>query len=207
MESNEQSITNSDPRHYPVWKYIWNIIAGGLLLLLFEYLFLEYFYYIPRTMEYWDWQLTDFSFINIGFIVVNILVAVSIIFIPAWSETKSLKTVTLALGSCFLSILLLPLPIYISTKFNRQPPGNYPINDVYAVIVPEIAQLILILSCLSLILSVIGLVWIKIDYRKGNLLDPKAGDAKRLSQLALVASVLNIISQCGILIFIQLPLM
>lgn len=159
MESSKQPITSSNQGRYQVWKYLWRVILGGLVLLSFESLIGTF---DPQNIYYSN---INFIFIFLGYLGINLLVSRIVIGLDAWREIKSLKTATLALGSFILSVL-----IAISSNI-------FPL------------YLIIPCSLNSLILSIIGLVLGNTDKRKGNLPNTKAGVLIKLNMIALVGSI------------------
>jgi len=188
MESEKQAETKASPRRYPIWKYLWRIVLGELVLLSLEYFFIK-----PPTSESWP---NNTIYICLGFLFINLLVALIIVFIPAWEGPKSLKIVTLALGSCLLPLLPWVLQIYYFLNLKYPAINFYGPGDIHIIRVGNLIWLLIILSILPLVLSIIGLIWVNEENRRGNLLNPKAGEATSLCQIALAVSLIIIISQC-----------
>lgn len=172
----------SHPSGYPVWKYLWRIILGGLMLFSIEYFVFRHYIYGIYLGSMNSGNINSYYWMLAGILVVNLLVEMFIIFFPAWQEPKSLKSATLALGSCLLAI---PLTIFSFHNFD---------NSLLTLLFP--------LSFHSLILSVIGVIWSYSEIRKGNLLNPKAKVANNLSWIALVVSFLCLIPVVCLLSFI-----
>jgi hypothetical protein len=207
MESEKQPETNSDPSHYPVWKYLWRIVLGELVLLSLElYFFIRSHIFNPIVLQNLDQIIIFFIWCLFGFLFLNLLIAMFVISLPAWQERKSLKTAILALGSCllaylpfflallaFLTIFIIGQLIPSSMADHSSAPSNTSTSFNWPLAIFILQFMLLVLS---MILSGIGLVWGLADDRKGNLLNIRAGVAAKFSRDALVLSVLLMIPTC-----------
>lgn len=180
MESDEQLLMNSNSGRFLAWKHLWRIVLGGLALLS-----LEGYFYIRADIIRYLVNPASFFRILLGFVFVNLIVTLFIIFISPWREPKSLKTAILALDSC--SLPFLPLVIVIFSLIDQTLVTDNVIS-IMLIFIPS-------LTVLSLILSIIGLTWALDADRKGNLLNPRAGEAVKLSMMALVASIVIMVPQ------------
>jgi hypothetical protein len=171
---------NSNSGRFLAWKYLWRIVLGGLAFLSLE----GYFFIRVDFIRYLVNPASFFQFL-LGLVFINLIVAWFIIFISPWREPKSLKAAILALDSC--SLPFLPLAIIIYSLIDPTSISDNVIS-IMLIFIPS-------LTVLSLILSIIGLAWGLDADRKGNLLNPRAGEAVKLSRIALVASVVIMIPQ------------
>jgi hypothetical protein len=198
MESDNQPVTNSDISHFSVWnylKYIWPIVVGGLGLLSLESFFISFFI-IAGIIQYSETDALSWFF---GFLAVNIMVAGFVVWLPVWKEPESFKTATLGCGSSLLDLLAaFTIPILIISSIPSRPnnPNLIPhshTSDWQSAIL----YLLFSFFVLSSIICVISLLWGLEDDRTGNRLNPRAGEAVKLSRIALVSSfVIEILACC-----------
>lgn len=172
MESDKQSLFNINPSHYSFWKYLLCFWVGEVALITIEY------FIVGNDIH----NILDVSKYNLliwwlGFLVANLVVAMIVIFIPTWHELRFLKTALLAL-SCCLSVILLFAILYFFKISNE-----------------VVIFLLFPLSDLSLILSILGLVWAKEYDKKGKPFNPKLDNAIKISVIGLGLSLLSMYPQ------------
>jgi hypothetical protein len=198
MESDKQSLSKSDTGPYSVLKYLFRIVFVGLVLLS-----LEVYFFIRADIIRYAETIYFFIWCLVGFLFVNMLVAMFVVWLPSWHEPKSLKIATLGLGSCLLAFLLFILTLTTILTDESLFPHNIHLHIPYKLFSFDPVVLQIPLLFLSLLLSVIGLVWGNADTQKRNLFDPIAGEVIKLSGIALVASFILMVPACCLLALLE----